>query len=85
MVDLPVLLPEHNSFLLGLDRVLHSNFPSLRLLGDLSGGVEFQQCLQQPYMQLTDSQHMLCTTPSGGPFVAIVLKGRKIPFTHLLE
>ncbi len=56
-----------------------------RLLGDLLAGKAFQERLLPPCVQLIDRRCELCTTPSGGPFVAGVLDGKRILFTLLSE
>ncbi len=88
LVDLPVLLPEVDGLLVGGDGVFHPNLHELRLAawrlsGDLSAGEAFRERLQQPSAQLIDSRRAICTTPSGGPFLAGVLERVRIPFTHL--
>ncbi len=90
LVDLPVMLPERDGLLLAPDG---TQFPDLgelrlaawRLSGDLSAAEAFREKLLPPIVQLIDRRHELCTTPSGGPFVAGVLDGRRIPFTSLSE
>ncbi len=90
LVDLPVMLPECDGLLLTPDG---TEFPDLRelslaawrLSGDLSAAESFQEKLLPPYVQLIDRQRKLCTMPSGGPYLAGVLDGRRIPFTRLSE
>ncbi len=88
LVHLPVLLPEVDGLLVGGDGVFHPNLHELclaawRLSGDLSAGEAFRERLQQPFGQLIDHRRAICTMPSGGPFLAGVLEGVRIPFTHL--
>ena len=90
LVDLPVMLPERDGLLLAPDGTEHPNLGELRLAawrlsGDLSAAEAFREKLLPPYVQLIDRRCELCTMPSGGPFVAGVLDGRRIPFTHLSE
>ena len=90
LVDLPVMLPECDGLLLAPDG---TEFPDLgelrlatwRLSGDLSAAEAFREKLLPPYVQLIDRRRELCITPSGAPFVAGVLAGRRIPFTRLSE
>ena len=84
------MLPERDGLLLDPDGTEHPNLGELRLAawrlsGDLSAAEAFREKLLPPYVQLIDRRRELCITPSGGPFVAGVLNGRRIPFTHLLE
>ena len=65
------------------DRV--SRLAARRLSGDLSAAEAFREKLLPPYVQLIHSRRELCITPSGGPFVAGILDGKRIPFTRLSE
>ncbi len=90
LVDLPVMLPERYGLLLAPDGTEFSDLRELRLaawrfLGDLCAAEAFRNKLLPPYVQLIDRRRELCTMQSGGPFVAGVLDGRRIPFTHLSE
>ncbi len=89
LVGLPVLLPKVDGLIMGPDGVSHPNLHELhlaawRLSGDLSIDEAFRERLLQPYAQLIDYQCTILTMPSGGPFLAGVLEGVRIPFTHLL-
>ncbi len=84
------MLPECDSLLLVPDGTEFPNLRELRLaawrlLGYLFAAEAFREKLLPPYVQLIDRRCELCTMPSGGPFVAGVLDGRRIPFTHLSE
>ena len=90
LVDLPVMLSERDGLLLTPDGTEFPDLMELRLAawrpsGDLSTAEVFREKLLPPYVQLIDSRCELCTTTSGGPFVAGVLDGRRIPFTRLSE
>ncbi len=84
------MLPERDGLLHAPDGTEHPNLGELRLAawrlsGDLSAAEAFREKLLSPYVQLIDRRRELCITPSGAPFVAGVLVGRRIPFTRLLE
>ncbi len=83
------MLPECDGLLLVPDGTELPDLGELqaawRILGDLSTTEVFQQKLLPPYVQLIDRRRELCIMPSGGPFVAGVLDGRRIPFTCLSE
>ncbi len=74
------MLPKHNGLLLAPDG---TEFPDLgelclatwRLSDDFAAAEAVQEKLLPPYVQLIDHQRELCTTPSGGPFVAVFLMG----------
>ena len=86
IVDLTVLLPECGGLPLGLDGSVYSDLQELcladwRILGDLSAGEAVRERLLPPCVHLIHHICRIYTTPSGGPFVAGVLGGRRIHFT----
>ncbi len=90
LVDLQMLLPERDNFILSPDGSVQPDLRELslvawRCLGDLSVGEAFQERGQLPFAQLIDHQNAICTMPMGGPFLPGVLGGRRIAVTHLLE
>ncbi len=90
LIDLPVMLPERDGLLTGIDRVDYPDLHTLRLAtwrlsGDLSIGVEFQHRLQTQSAPPIDRLHEICVTPSGSPFVAGAVDGVKITLNCLLE
>ncbi len=84
MCDLPVLLPERDGLLTGVDGVDYPDLHTLRLAawrlsGDLSVGVEFRHMLQTRSALPTDRLREICLTPSGSGFVAGAVDGVRSP------
>ncbi len=90
LCDLPVMLPERDGLLSGVDGADYPDLHTLRLAawrlsGDLSVGAEFRRMLQTLSAPPTGRLREICITPSGSVFVAGAVDGVRIPFIRLLE
>ncbi len=56
-----------------------------KTLGRSAAGDVFWERLQPPFVQLIDHQCIICTMPSGGPFIGAALSWRRILFILVSE